>query len=65
MGYWEALQGDEGAVEVTQVGGAGEAGRWEEGVQEAALCRPGDWLGYVGGRSGFRPGSPGKWWCPP
>lgn len=32
MGYWEALQGDEGAVEVTQVGGAGRAGRWEEGV---------------------------------
>lgn len=47
-----------GAVEVTQVGGAGRAGRWEEGVQEAASCRPGDWLSCGRTPSGFRPGSP-------
>lgn len=44
MGYWEALQGDQGAVEVTQVGGVGRAGRWEEGYAGGSICRPGDWL---------------------
>lgn len=44
MGYWEALQGDQGAVEVTQVGAAGRAGRWEEGCSGGSICRPGDWL---------------------
>lgn len=59
MGHWEALQGDEG-LEVTQVGGAGRAGRgWGGRVFREASA--GLRLAKLRRRTpGFRPGVSGQ-----